>query len=254
MDSSFLVDRFSLEDKTALVIGYSGNLGPIWMDTLDRAGAKVYGIGLPSAKETNQDVYHNHCDVTRQRDFDKFEHIVPDIIVYNAGIDNPPDATEQEGGDILRNFEKIIDVNLCGPVRAMRAFIGRMIANGGGSIHLVGSIMGYGPGDETNYPTCPDGRTWTKPAGYNVSKRGYLALAQVITAHFGQYGIRCTVPAFGPIDMGQLNKEFMQHITSKIPMRQFSTIRDLQQTLLYNACCQNFAGQDTLVDGGYRER
>jgi NAD(P)-dependent dehydrogenase (short-subunit alcohol dehydrogenase family) len=254
MDSEWLHNLWTLEGKTALVIGYAGNLGPIWVRTLNHVGAKTYAIGLPDPKETNQDIYQNHCDVTRRSDFEKFSHITPDVIVFNAGIDNPPDASEPDGGNILRNFKKIIEVNLIGPVNALDYFLDKMVANGGGSIHLIGSIMGYGPADESNYPTCSDGRIWTKPAGYNVSKKAYLALAQVITGHYGQHGIRCTVPAFGPIDMGQLSPEFMEKIACKIPMRQFTDIPNLQRTLLYNACCDNFAGQDTLVDGGYRER
>jgi NAD(P)-dependent dehydrogenase (short-subunit alcohol dehydrogenase family) len=245
---------FNLEGKTAVVVGYAGNLGPIWVETLNRAGAKTYGIGMPSPKEDNVDMPPaNVCDVTKVSDFWKFDHINPDILVYNAAIDNPPNADEPDGWDMFRNYETITEVNQVGAVNAMRFFIPKMVKNGGGSIHLIGSIMGYGPPDNSNYPETGMG-VWEKPLAYGTSKRAYLNMAQWVTKKYGEHGIRCTVPAFGPIDMGQLSGEFMAKITDKIPTRKFTTVNDLRRTLLFHACCENFAGQDTLVDGGYRER
>jgi len=245
---------FSLEGKTALVIGYAGNLGPIWIEALNNAGARTYGLGMPPVKEKAGGAPHNILDVTRPADFYKFDYIKPDILVYNAAIDNPPDAGESGGWDMFRNYEKITQVNQFGAVNTMRFFIPEMIKNGGGSIHLIGSIMGYGPPDNSNYPSSAEnGEVWEKPLAYGTSKRSYLNMAQWVTKKYGEYGIRCTVPAFGPIDMGQLSPEFMEKIADKIPMRKFTSIKDLQRTLLFHTCCENFAGQDTLVDGGYRE-
>jgi NAD(P)-dependent dehydrogenase (short-subunit alcohol dehydrogenase family) len=246
---------FSLTGKTALVVGYAGNLGPVWMSTLEGAGAKIYGIGMPSPKDSNIDAPPaNVCDVTKKQDFWKFDHITPDILVYNSAIDNPPNSEDVDGWNPFRNYEDITRVNQFGVINAMEFFIPKMIKNGGGSIHLIGSIMGYGPCDESNYPATPNGQVWTKPVAYNASKRAYLQLAQSVTKKYGKDGIRCTVPAFGPIDMGQLPMDFMEKFGSKVPMGMATTIKDLQRTLLFHACCENFAGQDTLVDGGYRER
>jgi len=38
---------FDLTDKVAVVTGTSGNLGPIWCETLRDAGAKVFEIDYP---------------------------------------------------------------------------------------------------------------------------------------------------------------------------------------------------------------
>jgi NAD(P)-dependent dehydrogenase (short-subunit alcohol dehydrogenase family) len=247
-------DLFNLDGKTALVVGHKGNLGPIWMETLDEAGADVYSIGLPN------------CDVTDLNQVNEWGHIVPDIIIYNSAIDNPPNADEPNGWDMFRNYEDITAVNQFGLVNVLRVFIPVMKKNGGGSIHAIGSIMGYGPPDESNYPfiytaikeekgvTHVGDRVWTKPLAYGASKRAYLNIAQWVTRKFGKDGIRMTIPAFGPIDMGQLSDDFMAKIGEKIPTGKFTTVDDLKRTLLYNVCCTNFAGQDTLVDGGYRER
>jgi NAD(P)-dependent dehydrogenase (short-subunit alcohol dehydrogenase family) len=246
---------FSLKGKTALVIGYTGNLGPVWIKALNDAGADTYAIGLPSPKEDNADnASFNTCDVTKPKDFWKFDHITPDVLVYNAGVDNPPDADAVDGYNPFRNYKEITEVNQTGAINALEFFIPKMIKSGGGSIHLIGSIMGYGPCDESNYPTTPNGQVWTKPIAYNTSKRAYLQIAQSVTRKYGKDGIRCTVPAFGPVDMGQLPPDFMDKFGSKVPTGRATTIDDLKRTLLFHACCENFAGQDTLVDGGYRER
>ena len=117
---------------------------------------------------------------------------------------------------------------------------------GGGVIVFIGSIMGYVGADWRNYEG-----GFEKPVAYNCSKAALQQLARSITVQYGRYGIRAVCPGFGPVETPKLSQEFRDKISPKIPMGRFVSKRSLQQTLLYACCCEDLAGEDWLVDGGY---
>jgi NAD(P)-dependent dehydrogenase (short-subunit alcohol dehydrogenase family) len=225
-----MTNLFDLTGKTALLIGYTGNLGPIWQHTLESAGCLVHGIGLP---EYDFSVQGTHLRLP----------INPNIIVCNAAIDTPPTKTEARFFDA---FERTMQVNVNAHARILEEIIPDMIHNGGGVIVFIGSIMGYIGADWRNYSG-----GFEKPCAYNASKAALKQLARSITVQYGRCNIRAVCPGFGPYISGKLDKEFLAKITGKIPMQRTVSRESLQQTLLYACCCQGLAGEDWLVDGGY---
>ena len=223
---------FSLQGKQAFVTGKTGLLSPIWAETLKAAGAKVRLYGLPE-----EDVL----------DMSKLQAIAveytPNIIVNNAGIDNPPNSRATFFG----NHALIVDVNLTGAINVCQAFIPQMIQKGGGVIINIGSIQGFIGADYRNYPD-PD---FAKPVGYNVSKAGLIQLSRSITTQYGRYNIRCVTIAFGAYVGGNLDKEFVKRYLNCVPLGQCVSKKDLQRTLLFACATDNFAGQTCLIDGGY---
>jgi len=228
------MNLFDLTGKTALVVGSDGNLGPIWMDTLWDAGAEfVAEMGLPLEDLSDPTLGF----------FDDTEWQTPDIIICNAAIDTPPTKTDARFFD---DFETTMQVNVNAHARIIEHFLPGMIENGGGVIVFIGSIMGFRAADWTNYSG-----GFEKPVAYNVSKAALRHLAHCITRQYGHKGIRAVCPSFGPYLSGKLPEEFLAKITNKIPMRRTLSKESLQQTLLYACCCQELAGADWVVDGGY---
>lgn len=232
------MNLFDLTGKTALVIGGDGNLGPIWMKTLEQAGAQAYSLGLPAWDFTDPDdiplavaAYYQAVKVT------------PDIIICNAAIDTPPTKVDARFFD---DFEKTIQVNLNAHARLLERFIPRMVFNGSGVIVFIGSIQGYIGADWRNYSG-----GFEKPCAYNCSKAALQQLARSITVQYGRYNIRAVCPGFGPYVSKKLPPEFLEKITSKIPTGKTVSKEDLQRTLLYACCCEGLAGENWLVDGGY---
>ena len=222
---------FSLKGKNALLIGYRGNLGPIWTETLRSAGAKVYGFGAPE------------IDFSVEEIIDPPE-MVPDIIVCNAAIDTPP---TKKNARFFDDIEKTITVNLVAHSRIIEHYLPDMISSGnGGVIILIGSIMGTIGADWRNYQG-----SFEKPVAYNLSKAALKQLARSITVQYGRYGIRAVCPGFGPYISKKLPDKFLKKIVGSIPIRRTVSKESLQQTLLYACCCQELAGEDWLVDGGY---
>jgi NAD(P)-dependent dehydrogenase (short-subunit alcohol dehydrogenase family) len=230
---NYLEDLYSLQGKTAMVVGYKGNLGPIWARALEGAGAKVFSIGMPDT------------DVRQIHQLERARYIQPDIIVYNAAIDNPP-ASDGDGTDPYRNYEDINNVNHIGFVNVCRAFVPGMISRGGGVLIPIGSIMGFGAADSSNYDN-----GWIKPFAYNASKAAIRQFIKSETEFHGHHNIRCVVPSFGPVDLGQLPDAFKERFLPKVPLRRAVSPLALEQTLIYAAACPELAG-DLLVDAGYR--
>lgn len=222
---------FDLTDKIAVVVGSQGNLGPIWCETLKEAGATVHELKFPK------------YDVRVPADLKDFAlriGITPDIIVNNAAIDNAPGTDASFFG----NHKEIVQTNLTGAINVCETFLPTM-ANKGGVIVNVSSIMAYGGADYRNYK-----EGWAKPVGYNVSKAGLLQLSRSITTQYGRYGIRGVTIAFGPFDNGKFTDEFKEKFLRNVPINRMQSKKSVQQALLFAVCCEEFAGQDVLVDGG----
>lgn len=225
---------FDLHGKVALLIGHEGNLGPIWKETLEEAGCYVHSWGLPELDLSNPEFKSLKIPAGLP---------IPDIIICNAAIDTPPSAKDARFFD---RFNETIQVNLNAHARILGWYIPWMIKIGGGVIVLIGSIQGYVGADWRNYEG-----VFEKPVAYNCSKAALQQLARSITVQYGRYGIRAVCPGFGPVETPKLSQEFRDKITPKIPMGRLVSKRSLQQTLLYACCCEDLAGEDWLVDGGY---
>ncbi len=227
------MNLFDLTDKAALLVGYEGELGPIWNETLREAGAQVWGVGLPTIDFLTPYVTWEHA----------LPMMTPDIIVCNAAIDTPPTQTESR---LFSRFEEILRVNLSAHADIIAHYLPRMVGNDGGVIVLIGSIQGYVAADWRNY----EGR-FQKPVAYNCSKAALQQLARSITVQYGRKGIRAVCPGFGPVDTGKLDETFLDRISAQIPMQRPVSEDSLKRTLLYACCCEDLAGEDWLVDGGY---
>jgi len=224
-----------LTGKVAVVTGGSGRLGPIWIDTLEKAGAKVHVLDLPMFDVSKiSDVW----------DFQKFvegEEDVPTIVINNAAIDNPPGTKASFFG----NLDRILEVNLVGVANVTRAFMPGMIRAGGGVVINIGSIMGNIGADWRNYP---DG--FEKPVGYNLSKAALIQLSRSVTVQFGRYNVRGVTIAFGPFYMG-LPEEFKTKFLKNVPLGRPISEESLRTALLFAISCPELAGQQILIDGGY---
>lgn len=229
------MNLFDLTGRKAIVTGgKNGLLGPIWVETLEQAGASVEILDLPE---------HNVKSGASVKLFADFYlcHGIPDIIVNNSAIDNPPGSDASFFGKCF----DIIDVNLIGAVRVCEQFVPAMIKNGGGVIVNIGSIQGYGGADIRNYP-----EGFEKPFGYNASKWGLRGLAKSLTVQWGKDGIRSVTISFGPYNGGKLKQEFLDKFLYNVPLNRTISKESLATSLLYACCCPELAGVDWRIDGG----
>ena len=229
-----LNDLFNLEGRVAVVTGGSGRLGPIWIETLESAGAQVRVLDLPA------------YDVSKLDQVYDFQQMLPTdptptIIVNNAAIDNPPGSKASFFG----NAERILEVNLLGVVNVTKVFMPGMVRAGGGVFVNIGSIQGNIGADWRNYP-----ENFEKPVAYNLSKAALIQLSRSITTQYGRYNVRGVTIAFGPFDAG-LTEEFKGKFLKNVPLGRCISEQSVRTALLFAVSCPELAGQQVLIDAGY---
>jgi|YelNatPaOPRAMG01_1025707.scaffolds.fasta_scaffold19875_3 NAD(P)-dependent dehydrogenase (short-subunit alcohol dehydrogenase family) len=124
-------------DKIALITGATRGLGFAMSEKLATLGFNVImacreektgKISYEKLKSKNLDVYFEVCDVEKISDIDnlyksvskKFDHL--DVLINNAGVNIEPASTKIENID-LKLFEKIMNINLRGPLYMCSKFI-----------------------------------------------------------------------------------------------------------------------------------
>jgi short-subunit dehydrogenase len=188
--------------KTAIVTGASGNLGPVWVETLEEMGYSVQRVDLPkwdvTEKETMRNLAYYMAEVGR----------TPSVIVNNAGVDVPPGADSAFWSD----EEHIIKVNLIGAANVTEAFLPYMISNRGGNITFIGSMLGFIASDPRNY-TPPFDKAWA----YGASKAGLWKFCKDCIVRYTKDGVVFNMLALSGVD-GKQDEGFKQIYSSKIPI------------------------------------
>jgi 2-hydroxycyclohexanecarboxyl-CoA dehydrogenase len=163
-----------------------------------------------------------------------------DVLVNNAGIDiiGPfVDSTEAE-------WDRVIAVNLRGPINTCHVVLPRMIERGGGAIVNLGSDAGrVGSSGE---------------AVYSAAKGGVIALTKTLARETVRHNIRVNCVCPGPTDtalLGQVadaNPKLLEALSRAIPMRRVGQPRDVAPAVafLVSDDAGYITGQTLSVSGG----
>jgi len=229
------MNLFDLSGKTAIITGTSGNLGPIWKETLEQMGIKVFGIDLPKYDLSNPD------DISKAVFDYKKEFSTPDIIICNAGLDNPPGSDANFWGS-----KKIMNVNFYGH-KFLIKFLWDDLKEKDGLKHIIfiGSLLGNVAADHRNY-TPP----FDKPVDYGASKRALFALTQNLATRGAPYNILVNMLSFAAVQ-GNQSEDFKQKYLKNVPMGRMATKDDCQRALMGMLIQTYLIGKEILFDGGY---
>lgn len=163
-----------------------------------------------------------------------------DVLVNNAGIDviKPfVESTEDE-------WDRIIAVNLRGPINTCHVLFPRMTERGGGAIVNISSEAArVGSSGE---------------AVYSAAKGGVIALTKTLAREGARYGIRVNCVSPGPTDtallaqVNDVNPKLYEALARSIPMRRVAQPEEIAPMVAFLASDDAgfVTGQTVSVSGG----
>lgn len=131
---------FMQKKKIAVVTGGSSGIGKAICETLDKKEYTVINADIRSPEGVSSGEYVS-CDVTSAKDVDHlYDYVlstfgIPEVLISNAGQGIHEKITE---GD-PQKWAGVVDVNLMGALRFVRAFVPNMMEQQKGTIVFVSS-------------------------------------------------------------------------------------------------------------------
>lgn len=252
-------DVFDLSGKTALVTGCSRGIGKAIAVGLARAGADIIGVSA-TLKPTGSPVEiavtaqgrrfrAYQCDFSERSAVTEFASQVIaqnpqiDILINNAGTIKRAPAVDH--CDAL--WDEVINVNLSGPFILSREIGRSMIANGGGKIIFIASLLTFQGGI-----TVP---------GYAASKGGIGQLTKALANEWAPLGVN--VNAIAPGYIATDNTQALQDdparskaILERIPAGRWGKPDDFAGPAVFLAspAADYIHGTVLTVDGGWMGR
>jgi NAD(P)-dependent dehydrogenase (short-subunit alcohol dehydrogenase family) len=263
--------RFSLDQQIAVVTGACGRLGPIWVEALLDAGARVAALELPGApvsaafralaQASPHMLERFDCDITRRESIESAAAAVASrmgiasVLVNNAGVDQPPDADGNRStiDDLpIEQFRKMIEVNLLGTFQVTQVFGGQMVARGNGSIINIGSLYASVSPDQRFYDHLPGDVPFLKSPAYGASKAAVVNMTKYFSTLWGRQGIRVNTLSPGGVLGGQ-DDQFMSKYGARVPLGRMAQADDLKGPLVFLAspASSYVTGHELRVDGGF---
>ena len=252
---SYLESLFSLDGKTAVVIGGTGELCGAMAVALAGAGAEIALVGrneekararLREIEDAGGKGYFVATDVTSREGIETLlDNVVSksgkcEILVNGAGVNSPTPFLEVPEDE----YDSIFEVNTKAVFLACQVFGKYFVDNGiEASIINVGSMSGV----------LPLSRVFT----YSMSKAAVHNLSKNLAREWGTSNVRVNtiVPGFFPAEQNRkvLTPERVDQIMGHTPMQRFGEARELSgATVLLASDAGSFiTGAELLVDGGY---
>ena len=194
-----------LNGRVALVTGGARGIGLETARALQRRGARVAVVDLAAdaaqrgAAAVGPEALGLAADVTdRSAIRGAVDAVVErfgglDVVVANAGIANTPRTARAMDED---EFERVVDVNLLGVWRTVRAALPHVVERRG-NVTVVSSVYAFANG--------------MGALPYAVAKAGVEQLGRGLRTELSVRGVTATVAYFGFIDTDMVHSAFDQH-------------------------------------------
>jgi 2-hydroxycyclohexanecarboxyl-CoA dehydrogenase len=238
-----------LDGKVALVTGAGRGIGAAIAGALADAGALVAVLDVDGATAAaTADALPTKCvgiaaDITDSSQVGAaagaaVDALGPiDVLVNNAGWDKIEPFLDNDESD----WDRIIAINLKGPIVVTRAVLDSMIERSTGAIVNIASDAGrVGSSGE---------------AVYSAAKGGVIAFTKTLAREMARHGIRVNCVCPGPTDtalLAAMDDKLRAGLERAIPMRRIAQPTDIAPAVVFLAsdAAGYVTGQTLSVSGG----
>jgi len=231
------VNQFDLKNKTAVITGGAQGFGLDIAKKFLKFGAKVriWDIDKDELKKVikNENNTNLSFDLVNVSNFENVNNVVAeivknskiDILVNNAGITGPiAELWKYE----IKDWNKVIDVNLHGTFNCCKSIVPNMIKNNYGRIVNIASVSGK------------DGNA--NASAYSSAKAGVIGLTKSLGKELAQYNIavNAVTPAGAKTRiLDQMSKEHVERMLSKVPRGRFLELDELSSLVSWLSSEEN---------------
>lgn len=229
----------NLHRHRIVVAGAAGGIGQHVGALLSDSGATLHLLDIQDeaiTREANVAVSQiasvHCCDVSRRSEVERVADRIGtvDVLIDAAGI-WPRDDWMAPGWDAA--FDRVIDINVRGPINLVRAFLPRMVAQRYGRIVLCGSIAGW------------TGGLMSSPH-YVAAKGGIHALVRWFAQRGTPHNVCVNGVAPGPVSTGMTRDA--AHDPSRFPLGRIATPQEVAHAILFLSSPQASYISGTIVD------
>jgi NAD(P)-dependent dehydrogenase (short-subunit alcohol dehydrogenase family) len=236
-----------LSGKVAVVTGGASGIGRATTERFVREGAKVVVAdvdveeGEALATGLGDSVIFRRTDVSDADDVQGLVDAATEVfgglhvMVNNAGISS---SFRRFLRDDLRDYDRVMAVNLFGVIVGTQRAGRHMAEHGGGSIintSSIGGLTGGGP-----------------PIVYRTSKAAVVQFSRMVAVDLAEFGVRVNCIAPGHIPTGITNYDLGPTIEADQPLSRQGTPQDVAEAVLFLAGDRSaqITGIVVPVDGG----
>ena len=234
---SALVKRFLNEDAHVVASDINAaGLGALEQEIAKRPDIEASQLSLLPLDITDR-------QAVAERIAECWERRALDVLVNNAGWDTPVQFIESDPAV----WEKLIAINLNGPLNLQHAVVPKMVARGAGKVVNIASDAGrVGSSGEAVYSAC---------------KGGIIAFSKSLAREVARANVQVNVVCPGPTDTallkdfageGEYGQKIYEGLKRAIPMRRLGQPEDLCGAVAFLASgdADFVTGQTLSVSGG----